>query len=82
MTVQRALKKRTQASHRTRKDWALQIKQMLDQRYSGAIKVRQIIYKSYDGRTPPIAMLGYYNMKPNNILILHQVIICITWQHK
>ncbi|HLA27912.1 MAG TPA: hypothetical protein VJZ49_08460 [Syntrophales bacterium] len=29
--------------HRTRKDWAMQIKQMLDERYSGAIKVRLVI---------------------------------------
>jgi hypothetical protein len=29
--------------HRARKDWALQIKQMLDQRYSGAIKVRLVM---------------------------------------
>jgi hypothetical protein len=29
--------------HRARKDWAMQIKQMLDERYSGAIKVRLIM---------------------------------------
>ena len=29
--------------HRTRKDWALQIKQMLDGRYSEAIKVRLVM---------------------------------------
>ena len=29
--------------HRTRKDWALQIKQMLDERYSGALKVRLVM---------------------------------------
>jgi len=29
--------------HRARKDWALQIKQMLDERYSGAIKVRLVM---------------------------------------
>jgi len=29
--------------HRTRKDWALQIKQMLDERYSEAIKVRLVM---------------------------------------
>lgn len=29
--------------HRTRKDWALQIKQMLDERYSDAIKVRLVM---------------------------------------
>jgi len=28
------------AEHRTRKDWALQIQQMLDERYPDAIKVR------------------------------------------
>jgi hypothetical protein len=29
--------------HRTRKDWAMQIKQMLDERYSNAIKVRLVM---------------------------------------
>ena len=29
--------------HRTRKDWAMQIKQMLDERYSGAAKVRLVM---------------------------------------
>ena len=29
--------------HRARKDWALQIKQMLDERYSGVIKVRLVM---------------------------------------
>ena len=29
--------------HRTRKDWALQIKQMLDERYPDAIKVRLVM---------------------------------------
>ena len=29
--------------HRTRKDWAMQIKQMLDERYSEAIKVRLVM---------------------------------------
>lgn len=29
--------------HRTRKDWALQIRQMLDERYSDAIKVRLVM---------------------------------------
>ena len=29
--------------HRARKDWALQIKQMLDERYSSAIKVRMVM---------------------------------------
>ena len=33
----------TVIEHRTRKDWALQIKQMLDERYSGAIKVRLVM---------------------------------------
>jgi hypothetical protein len=28
--------------HRTRKDWAMQIKQMLDERYSSATKVRLV----------------------------------------
>jgi hypothetical protein len=31
------------AEHRTRTDWALQIKQMLDERYSEAIKVRLVL---------------------------------------
>ena len=29
--------------HRTRKDWAMQIKQMLDERYTAAIKVRLVM---------------------------------------
>ena len=29
--------------HRARKDWAMQIKQMLDERYSGAIKIRLVM---------------------------------------
>jgi hypothetical protein len=29
--------------HRTGKDWALQIKQVLDERYSGVIKVRLVM---------------------------------------
>jgi len=29
--------------HRTGKDWAMQIKQMLDERYSGAVKVRLVM---------------------------------------
>jgi hypothetical protein len=34
---------RTVTEHRTRKDWAMQIKQMLDERYSGVIKVRLVM---------------------------------------
>jgi hypothetical protein len=33
----------TVTEHRTRKDWAMQIKQMLDERYSGVIKVRLVM---------------------------------------
>lgn len=33
----------TVTEHRTRKDWAMQIKQMLDERYSSAIRVRLIM---------------------------------------
>lgn len=33
----------TVTEHRTRKDWARQIKQMLDERYSSAIRVRLIM---------------------------------------
>src|SRR6266704_3368157 len=29
--------------HRTRKDWAIQIKQMLDERYPAAVKVRLVM---------------------------------------
>jgi hypothetical protein len=33
----------TVTEHRTRKDWAMEIKQMLDERYPDAIKVRLVM---------------------------------------
>jgi hypothetical protein len=46
--------------HRTRKDWAIQIKQMLDERYSSVFKVRLVMDNL---NTHPIASL-YETFEP------------------